>query len=57
MGLVPQMLTFVNKGTGLVKNSQKSAYVIYERPLICQFEIEFSKVLFISDKHNIYMGQ
>ena len=24
---------FVNKGTWLVKNSQKSAYVIYERPL------------------------
>ena len=34
MGVVPQMLTFVNKGTWLVKNSQKDAYVIYERPLI-----------------------
>ena len=33
MGVVPQMVTFVNKGTWLVKNGQKSAYEIYERPL------------------------
>ena len=30
------MLTFVNKGTWLVENSQKGAYVIYEwPPTIC----------------------
>ena len=33
MGVVHRMLTFVNKGTWLVKSGQKSAYVIYERPL------------------------
>ena len=33
MGVETEMLTFVNKGTWLVKNGQKSAYVIYERPL------------------------
>ena len=51
--LVTQMLTlaygggtsnayFVNKGTWLVKNGQKSAYVIYERPLkICKQLFEY----------------
>ena len=51
MGVVPQMLTFVNKGTWLVKNSQKGAYVSYERPLsiktlITWFLLEVLKVLY-----------
>ena len=36
MRILLQMLTFVNKGTWLVKNGQKSAYIIYERPLKIQ---------------------
>ena len=53
------MLTFVNKGTWLVKNGQKSAHVIYECPLIHRakhnLKLQLS-ILLITNYANFSLG-